>query len=355
MDRHHPRRHHHHEQQHYHDNNYRPHEQRNALDNGLLQREQVKRYDPIMAGSIDGTDTVPHDHAIIRALRADYEASKDPKIKSKPHKTLFVGRLSYDTTEETLRTYFEAFGRLRSLRLVRDIVTGKSKGYAFVEYEHQRDFEEALQRSGVVWLDGVKAFTDSERERLMEGWVPRRLGGGFGGKKESGQLRFGGRDRPWRKPISLRSFGGGGRGRGDGGGSYVPPQLRSRESRSSTSPSLQVKTETDREGSRERGEREERRERERTDGKDRSRDSGHKDRDRDSERKREREREKDRDRKRDKERHRERDKEREDRKRKRERSSRGSTHTEGDDDKRSHRSHRNERNKDNDRKRVKGE
>ena len=35
------------------------------------------------------------------------------------------------------------------------------------------------------------------------GWVPRRLGGGFGGKKESGQLRFGGKDRPFRKPIKL--------------------------------------------------------------------------------------------------------------------------------------------------------
>lgn len=39
--------------------------------------------------------------------------------------------------------------------------------------------------------------------RLLKGWKPRRLGGGFGGKKESGQLRFGGRDRPFKKPIAL--------------------------------------------------------------------------------------------------------------------------------------------------------
>ena len=35
----------------------------------------------------------------------------------------------------------------------------------------------------------------------MKNWKPRRLGGGFGGRKESGQLRFGCRDRPWRPPI----------------------------------------------------------------------------------------------------------------------------------------------------------
>ncbi|KAK8969972.1 hypothetical protein KSP40_PGU003108 [Platanthera guangdongensis] len=35
----------------------------------------------------------------------------------------------------------------------------------------------------------------------MPGWIPRRLGGGLGGKKESGQLRFGGRERPFRAPL----------------------------------------------------------------------------------------------------------------------------------------------------------
>ncbi|RUS30496.1 hypothetical protein BC938DRAFT_479312, partial [Jimgerdemannia flammicorona] len=37
----------------------------------------------------------------------------------------------------------------------------------------------------------------------MSGWVPRRLGGGFGGRKESGQLRFGARDRPFKKPLNI--------------------------------------------------------------------------------------------------------------------------------------------------------
>ena len=50
-------------------------------------------------------------------------------------------------------------------------------------------------------IDGRKILVDIERERVMKSWIPRRLGGGLGGKKESGQLRFGGRARPHRKPL----------------------------------------------------------------------------------------------------------------------------------------------------------
>jgi len=35
----------------------------------------------------------------------------------------------------------------------------------------------------------------------MIGWVPRRLGGGFNGRKETGQLRFGARERPFKLPM----------------------------------------------------------------------------------------------------------------------------------------------------------
>lgn len=77
------------------------------------------------------------------------------------------------------------------------------KGYAFIEYEQESSAEEAYREANKMNLDGNIIFVDFECERLLKGWKPRRLGGGFGGKKESGQLRFGGRDKPFRKPISL--------------------------------------------------------------------------------------------------------------------------------------------------------
>lgn len=50
-------------------------------------------------------------------------------------------------------------------------------------------------------IDDCEIIVDYEHERRLDGWKPRRLGGGFGGKKESGQLRFGCRARPFRKPY----------------------------------------------------------------------------------------------------------------------------------------------------------
>jgi len=48
-------------------------------------------------------------------------------------KNLYVGNLSYDTTESTLRTLFAEFGEIESVNLISDRYTGRSRGFAFVE------------------------------------------------------------------------------------------------------------------------------------------------------------------------------------------------------------------------------
>ena len=115
-----------------------------------------------------------------------------------------MSRLNLKTTKDTIRETFSKYGRIKRLRLVKDIITGYSKGYAFVEFELETDAEEAYQRAHKTSIDCNVIFIDFECERLLKGWKPRRLGGGFGGKKESGQLRFGCRDRPFIKPIQLK-------------------------------------------------------------------------------------------------------------------------------------------------------
>ncbi|EFJ04246.1 hypothetical protein SELMODRAFT_108559 [Selaginella moellendorffii] len=176
-------------------------------------------YHPIQAGSIDGTDIVPHDNGIYRAMIARttglYDPTGDAKALGDPYRTLFVGRLSRDTTEETLREatfvlhelfdlplqVMSKYGTVKSMRLVRHIVTGASRGYAFVEFENEKDFLHAYEAAHNITIDGNQIIVDYNRQQLMRGWIPRRLGGGLGGKKESGQLRFGGRDRPFRAPL----------------------------------------------------------------------------------------------------------------------------------------------------------
>lgn len=161
----------------------------------------AKVYDPLKAGSIDSTDVEPHDRAIWRAMNAHYQPNK--AVMGDPQLTLLVARLNKKTTEEDLRVAFSKFGDIRRLRLIRDVVTGFSKGYAFVEYKEERSIMRAWRDGNKMVIDQHELFVDFEQERTLQGWIPRRLGGGLGGKKESGQLRFGGRDRPFRRPINL--------------------------------------------------------------------------------------------------------------------------------------------------------
>ncbi|XP_057436538.1 U11/U12 small nuclear ribonucleoprotein 35 kDa protein [Lotus japonicus] len=162
-------------------------------------------YHPIQAGSIDGTDIVPHDNAIYRAQLCSsiglYDPFGDPKSIGDPYCTLFVGRLSPLTTEDTIRKVMSKYGRVKNLRLVRDIVTGASCGYAFVEFEKDREMRRAYMDAHHLIVDDCEIIVDYNRQRLMPGWIPRRLGGGLSGKKESGQLRFGGREKPFRAPL----------------------------------------------------------------------------------------------------------------------------------------------------------
>ena len=83
---------------------------------------------------------------------------------------LFVGNLSYDTTEDTLRTLFAEFGQIESARLITDRYSGRSKGFAFVEMSTEQAAEEAIGGLNSRQLDGreikvEKANPRPERDR----------------------------------------------------------------------------------------------------------------------------------------------------------------------------------------------
>ncbi|XP_019165746.1 PREDICTED: U11/U12 small nuclear ribonucleoprotein 35 kDa protein, partial [Ipomoea nil] len=185
-------------------------ERRKRMGSNLNAVFYADIYHPIQSGSIDGTDILPHDSAVYRALLCSnaglYDPFGDPKAVGDPYCTLFVGRLSHLTTEHTLREEMSKYGRVKNLRLVRHIVTGASRGYAFVEFETEREMRRAYKDAHHKIIDDSEIIVDYNRQRLMPGWIPRRLGGGLGGKKESGQLRFGGRDRPFRAPLRQIPF-----------------------------------------------------------------------------------------------------------------------------------------------------
>ncbi|GAV53066.1 hypothetical protein ZYGR_0AI03480 [Zygosaccharomyces rouxii] len=115
-----------------------------------------------------------------------WDPHKDPNIKdTDPFKTIFVGRLPYDTTEMELQREFSKFGDIERIRVVRDKVTNKSKGYAFVLFTNPNSSRMACREIGIhrgLEIKGRIAIVDIERSRTIKYFKPRRLGGGLGGR-----------------------------------------------------------------------------------------------------------------------------------------------------------------------------
>jgi len=111
---------------------------------------------------------------------------------------LYVGNLSYNTSEGTLETLFAAHGTVASVTLINDRDTGRPKGFGFIEMSSVEEAAAAKAALDGTELDGRAIKVDNAKEQ-----APRRSGGGYGGGGGGG---YGG------------SRGGGGGGYGSGGG-----------------------------------------------------------------------------------------------------------------------------------------
>eukprot|EP01071_Lankesteria_metandrocarpae_P002778 Lankesteria_metandrocarpae@DN2547_c0_g1_i1.p1 len=118
----------------------------------------------------------------LKKLIAEYDPHRDGGVTRDPFSTLFVGRISYETTEKKLRKEFEVYGQTRKVRLIKD-KNGKPRGYAFIEFEHERDMKTAYKHGDGKKIDNRRVVVDVERGRTVRGWLPRRLGGGRGPKR----------------------------------------------------------------------------------------------------------------------------------------------------------------------------
>lgn len=145
-------------------------------------------------------------------------------------KTLFVSRIvifsfflnfyfckSFETTEKRLKKEFEVYGPIKKVqtfffitriflyfqvRLIKNITNNKPRGYAFIEFEHKKDFLSFLkkhfffksfQKAAYKQADGKKiddrrVLVDCERGRTVKGWRPRRFGGGKGETRRTRSL-----------------------------------------------------------------------------------------------------------------------------------------------------------------------
>ena len=124
---------------------------------------------------------------------------------------LYVGNLSFQTTEDSLRAAFEGDGRqVTDVKIMLDRDTGRSRGFAFVEMATEQDAQGAIAAMNGADVDG-RPLRVNEAQPRQEGGR-----GGFGGGGGGG----GGRGFGGGGGGGGRGFGGGGGGRGGGRGGY---------------------------------------------------------------------------------------------------------------------------------------
>ncbi|GMH24126.1 hypothetical protein Nepgr_025969 [Nepenthes gracilis] len=279
--------------------------------------------DPEYAPPVQEAETPMQRRARIHKLRLEkgaekaaeelekYDPQNDPNATGDPYKTLFVARLSYETTESRLKREFETYGPIKRVKMIYDKETNKPKGYAFIEYAHTRDMKGAYKQADGRKIDGRRVLVDVERGRTVPNWRPRRLGGGLG------TTRVGGEDASQRH--SGRELQSGGPSRSE------EPKIRedrekekSQERGRDREKEREKSHERSRDRVRDRDSREDRhyrdrdrreKDRERDHGRDRDRTRDHGERGRDRGRDYERDRDRDRDRGRPRDRERERDRE----------------------------------------------
>jgi cold-inducible RNA-binding protein len=102
------------------------------------------------------------------------------------NKKLYVGNLSYETTEDELQKLFVEVGPVVSATLITDRASGRSKGFGFVEMETEQAAQEAIERLNNYELH-QRTITVSEarppRERSFGGGGGRGTRGGGGGRR----------------------------------------------------------------------------------------------------------------------------------------------------------------------------
>ena len=92
---------------------------------------------------------------------------------------IYVGNLSYEASEQELRTSFEAHGEVQEVSVVRDRDTGRSRGFGFVEMPTNEEALAAIAALNGQDLGGRTITVNEARARQERG--PGGGGGGFGG------------------------------------------------------------------------------------------------------------------------------------------------------------------------------
>lgn len=106
---------------------------------------------------------------------------------------LYVGNLSYNLNEDELRELFMTFGQIASVNIIKDRVTGKSRGFGFVEMVEENDAKNAIANLNGQEIKGLKIKVNESlpKKPSFGGGNNRRFsnngnGGGYQGNRSNG-------------------------------------------------------------------------------------------------------------------------------------------------------------------------
>ena len=107
---------------------------------------------------------------------------------------LYVGNLPYSATEDQLTELFGRAGKVDNVRVMRDMATGRARGFAFVEMATDEDAQKAISEFHEQQMDGRALVVNEARPKPEGGF-----GGGGGGRGRGGVRR-------WRRRSRLRRW-----------------------------------------------------------------------------------------------------------------------------------------------------
>ena len=88
---------------------------------------------------------------------------------------IYIGNFSYDITGDDLQEVFGAFGHVESAKVIRDKMTGDSKGFGFVEMPNKTEAQAAMQ--GITEIKGKKITINEARPQAKSGSFGSKRGG----------------------------------------------------------------------------------------------------------------------------------------------------------------------------------
>ena len=92
---------------------------------------------------------------------------------------IYCGNLPYNVVEEDLREIFEEYGEVASVKIINDKLTGRSKGFGFVEMDDDNEARKAIEELNNAELSGRNIKVNESRPRSND----NRGGGGGGGRR----------------------------------------------------------------------------------------------------------------------------------------------------------------------------